>query len=266
MSRYRIGIAGYGNMGAAIVRGLVSAGVFAADEMAVYDPSSAACDSARTDGLAVLGTPGEIGDSCDIGIVAVKPKMVADVVAQIAASTGRILIVSIAAGVTISALEKNASGHPVIRVMPNTPCQTGAGASAVSRGTNAADSDVDSALKIMGALGLAVEVPEELMDAVTGLSGSGPAYVALVIDALADGGVKAGLPRATALALAAQTVFGAAKMIRDESLTPSALRDMVASPGGTTIAGVAALESWGVRAAFIDAVEAATERSRELGS
>lgn len=266
MARYRLGIVGYGNMGAAIARGLVSAGVFAAGDMAVYDPFAVACDAARADGLAVLDTSADIGASCDTALVAVKPKMVAGVVDEITATSNRVLIVSIAAGVTLAALEKQSAEKPVIRVMPNTPCQTGAGASAVSRGANATDKDVESALTIMGALGLAVEVPEELMDAVTGLSGSGPAYVALVIDALTDGGVKAGLPRPTALALAAQTVFGAAKMIRDENLTPSALRDMVTSPGGTTIAGVSALESWGVRAAFIDAVEAATERSRELGS
>jgi pyrroline-5-carboxylate reductase len=149
--------------------------------------------------------------------------------------------------------------------MPNTPALVGKGAAAFCRGASATEADAETARTLLGAVGLAVEVPERLMDAVTGLSGSGPAYVYLMIEALADGGVKTGLARADAVKLAAQTVLGAAAMVLETGLHPAVLKDMVTSPGGTTIAGLAELERHGVRAALIDAVSTATRRATELG-
>ncbi len=176
------------------------------------------------------------------------------------------LVVSIVAGLTIAALEE-AAGHGarVIRVMPNTPALVNKGATGFSLGKSATPEDAATAEKIFGAVGNAFQVKEALLDVVTGLSGSGPAYVFLMIEALADGGVLMGLPRDSALKLAAQTVAGAAEMVLQTSQHPAVLRDMVTSPGGTTIAGIEALEAGGARAALISAVRAATERAREIG-
>jgi pyrroline-5-carboxylate reductase len=177
------------------------------------------------------------------------------------------LLISIVAGLSIASLEK-AAGEKlrIIRVMPNTPALVLAGASGYATGTQATDEDAETAQKIFGGVGLAVRVKESLLDAVTGLSGSGPAYVYTIIEALADGGVLMGLPRDLALQLAAKTVAGAAEMVLQTGLHPAVLRDQVASPGGTTIAGIEALEAGGLRAALITAVRAATERSAALGA
>jgi pyrroline-5-carboxylate reductase len=176
------------------------------------------------------------------------------------------MIISIVAGLTLGALEEAAgAGARVIRVMPNTPALIHQGAAAYALGSSATDDDAVVAERIFGAVGTIARVKEELLDVVTGLSGSGPAYVYLMIEALADGGVLMGLPRALALQLAAQTVAGSAAMVLQSDQHPAALRDMVTSPGGTTIAGVEALELHGARAAFLAAVRAATERARELG-
>jgi pyrroline-5-carboxylate reductase len=177
-----------------------------------------------------------------------------------------VLVISIAAGITLSALEATASEQfRLIRAMPNTPALIGKGAAGYCLGSNATGDDAKTARCLLEAVGLAVEVPERLMDAVTGLSGSGPAYVYLMIEALADGGVCAGLPRADALRLATQTVIGAACMVQETGEHPAILKDMVTSPGGTTIAGLAALERHGVRSALIEAVGAASRRATELG-
>jgi pyrroline-5-carboxylate reductase len=182
-----------------------------------------------------------------------------------AADTSK-LVISIAAGITIGRIEKLLTGNPrVIRVMPNTPALVLAGAAGIAAGTSAGKDDLDIAQEIFNAVGRAVVVEEKLMDAVTGLSGSGPAYVFMIIDALSDAGVKAGLPRPLALELAAQTVFGSAKMVLETKEHPAKLRDMVTSPGGTTIEGLHALEKGKLRATLMNAVEAATARSRELG-
>jgi pyrroline-5-carboxylate reductase len=176
------------------------------------------------------------------------------------------LLISIAAGVSTgtirSGLGKDAR---IIRVMPNTPALVLQGATAIAKGKGLGPDDLGTAEEIFGAVGRVVVLDEEQLDAVTGLSGSGPAYVAVMIEALADGGVKMGLDRTTAMTLATQTVLGAAKLLADTGMHPAALKDMVSSPGGTTIAGIAALEEGGIRATFIRAVERATQRSRELG-
>jgi pyrroline-5-carboxylate reductase len=175
-------------------------------------------------------------------------------------------VLSIAAGITIARLEAAlAPGTPVVRAMPNTPALVGTGASAIAAGSAAGDADLVWAQGVLGAVGVVEVVPESLLDAVTGLSGSGPAYVFLVAEALVEAGVLAGLPRATAARLAHQTLLGSARMLAESADGPEALRAAVTSPGGTTAAGLRELERAGVRAAFLDAVMAATERSRELG-
>jgi pyrroline-5-carboxylate reductase len=175
-------------------------------------------------------------------------------------------VVSIAAGITLRQLAEGLGSHcRLVRVMPNTPCLVGASASAYCPGDKATAEDVAVVDCLLNAVGRAFRVPEHLLDAVTGLSGSGPAFVYLMIEALSDGGVRVGLPRDVATALAAQTVLGSAKMVLETNLHPGTLKDMVASPGGTTIAGLHALERGGVRGALMDAVEAATKRSQELG-
>ncbi len=177
------------------------------------------------------------------------------------------LFISIAAGIKIDDLKKSLKNDDrVIRVMPNTPAMIGQGASAQSKGKNATESDAEFVSKILNAVGISIEVPEKQLDAVTGLSGSGPAYIYTVIEALADGGVLVGLPKEKALTLAAKTVIGAAEMVMKSDEHPAKLRDQVASPGGTTIAGLAALESGKLRSTLIEAVKAATKRSEELGS
>jgi pyrroline-5-carboxylate reductase len=195
-------------------------------------------------------------------ILAVKP---GDVAAAAGAVAGAERILSVAAGVTTQTIEAAAgSGARVVRAMPNTPALVGAGAAAISPGANATAGDLAWAEEILGAVGTVVRVPEKLLDAVTGVSGSGPAYVFLVAEALAEAGVLAGLPRDTAEALAFQTLLGAARLL-EQNPNPAALRAAVTSPGGTTAAGLRELERHGVRAAFLDAVTAAADRSRELG-
>jgi pyrroline-5-carboxylate reductase len=182
------------------------------------------------------------------------------------AVTPQKLIVSIAAGITLTSLSDGLSSTTrLIRVMPNTPCLVGSGASAFTRGGAASEQDGELVNSLLSTVGLAFEVPEKLLDAVTGLSGSGPAYVYQIIEALSDGGVRVGLPRDVATKLAAQTVMGAAQMVLSTGQHPAALKDAVTSPGGTTIAGLHSLEQGGLRGILMDAVQAATERSRELG-
>jgi pyrroline-5-carboxylate reductase len=198
-------------------------------------------------------------------VIAVKPGDVADACRAVGAA-GVERVLSIAAGVTLASLEAAVGGGvPVVRAMPNTPALVGAGAAAIAPGSSAGDADLDWAEALLRAVGTVVRVPEHLLDAVTGLSGSGPAYVFLVAEALIEGGVLAGLPRDVAVQLATHTVAGAGRLLAESGETAEALRAQVTSPGGTTAAGLRALEAAGVRSAFLEAVAAATARSRELG-
>lgn len=268
MSTQRIGFIGAGQMATALAGGFIRAGLAAPEMVLASDivPEArqrfAEATTARTtdDNLQVL-------EQSDVILLAVKPQQMAQVCGQLRGKlTPQKLLVSIAAGVS---LERLASwlGDDVrlVRVMPNTPCLVGQGASAYALGAGAMPEDAHTVQTLFSSVGSAFQVDEHLLDAVTGLSGSGPAFVYVMIEALADAGVKMGLPRALAGSLAAQTVRGAAAMVLATGQHPAVLKDRVASPGGTTIAGLAALEAGGLRAAVMAAVEAATRRSVELG-
>jgi pyrroline-5-carboxylate reductase len=250
-------------MGEALLTGLLAAGWARPEDLGVVEKLA----DRRTDlakqfpGVAMLDEPAPT----DGAVVAVKPNDVESACAAIAAA-GCDRVLSIAAGVTLARLETALGGDvPVVRAMPNTPALVGAGAAAIAPGSHAKDDDLLWAESILSAVGVVVRVPEKLLDAVTGLSGSGPAYVFLVAEALIEAGVQAGLPREISTTLANQTLLGAARLLTETGDSPEALRAMVTSPGGTTVAGIRALEEAGIRAAFLDAVQAATERSKELG-
>ena len=255
-------------MGTALVEGAIRSGAVSAANVTGVDPWQGARDHfAKATGATVSSEISSLAD-CGVILLCTKPLDVAAALrhASAAVSGKPVLVISIAAGVTVEALEAAAAGNlRIIRAMPNTPALVGKGAAGYCPGTRATREDAETARVLLSAVGLAVEVPERLMDAVTGLSGSGPAYVYLVIEALADGGVRSGLPRADAIRLAAQTVLGAAAMVLETGEHPAVLKDMVTSPGGTTIAGLAELERHGVRSALIEAVGAATRRATELG-
>lgn len=267
----KLGLIGCGRMGSALVAGALEAKAVAASEVVAFDVASAALERlVAGHGVTAATSAAETARAVDTLVLATKPHDVPGVLREVAASGATqdsLLVISVAAGVTIAALEHEVRGKArVIRCMPNTPALIGKGAAAFTRGTHATAEDAAAAQRLLGAVGIAVEVKEELLDAVTGLSGSGPAYVYVLIEALADGGVRNGLPREQALALATQTVLGAAALVQTTGEHPAVLKDMVASPGGTTIAGLEALEAHGFRAACLAAVNAATERSRELGT
>lgn len=263
----RIGFLGAGRMATALAAGWQRAGLLQAEHCHASDPMPAARAAftaatrcpAGDDNAAVVA-------ASNLLILAVKPQSMTSLLAEIRSRiTAEHLIVSIAAGVTLGQLAVGLGVTRLVRVMPNTPCLLGASASGISVGTGASAADVELVEKLFNAVGRAHRVPEQLLDAVTGLSGSGPAFVYLMIEALADGGVRVGLPREVATNLAAQTVYGAARMVLETGQHPGVLKDAVASPGGTTIAGLHALERAAVRGAFMDAVEAATRRATELG-
>jgi pyrroline-5-carboxylate reductase len=210
----------------------------------------------------------DVAEAASVLVLAVKPQVIADVLSELReVVTPDHLVISIAAGVSLAQLAEGLGNQVrLVRVMPNTPSLVGATAAAFAAGPTATGDDVGLVSRLFNAVGKAYGVPEPLLDAVTGLSGSGPAFVYVMIEALADGGVRVGLPREMALVLAAQTVLGSAKMVLETGQHPGVLKDAVASPGGTTIAGLHALERGGVRAALMDAVEAATRRAEELGA
>ncbi len=264
----QIGFLGAGRMATALAQGWLRAGLIQTATCRASDPAEAArLAFAKETGCAAGTDNAAVVADSNVVVLAVKPQNMLALLEEIRpALTRQHLVVSIAAGFTVRQLQQGLGGHTrLIRVMPNTPCLVGASASAFTTGEGATPEDVALVDRLLNAVGRAFCVPENQLDAVTGLSGSGPAFVYLMIEALSDGGVRVGLPRDVATALAAQTVLGAAKMVLETNLHPGALKDMVASPGGTTIAGLHALERGGVRGALMDAVEAAARRSAELG-
>lgn len=262
----KLGLIGCGKMGGALLRGVIKAELVKPADITACDkfPEASAALAKEFKGLKNVKTPSDVAAASEIIILAVKPQDMQKLLVGLAGGRAR-LFISIAAGLTLKQLDAWLGGsHRVIRSMPNTPALVLQGASAFARGSKATDKDAAAAKSILGAVGTVSEVTEALLDAVTGLSGSGPAYVYTVIEAMADGGVLMGLPRAAALQLAAQTVAGAAQMVLQTGKHPAALRDEVTSPGGTTIAGLEQLEKQGLRNALVQAVRKATERSKEL--
>jgi len=262
---FAIGFLGAGQMATALAKGWLASGLLDAEKSVASDPYPATREAfQKATGLRAVADNAAVVWAGEVLVLAVKPQVMPDLLTELKPLlTPDKLVISIAAGVTLDTLAAGLGGHAkLVRVMPNTPCLVGASASGVA-GRAAADTELT--LRLMTAVGVAVAVPERLLDAVTGLSGSGPAYVYVMIEALADGGVRMGLPRDVALKLAAQTVFGSAKMVLDTGTHPAALKDAVASPGGTTIAGLHELERGGLRGVLMDAVQAATERATELG-
>ncbi len=265
----RWGFIGSGKMATALVKGMIRAGIAPVEAICASDPLANARNLlAAETGIAVFDSNPPVVERSDVLILAVKPQSMRQVLDELRPLvTAEHLVVSIAAGITIASIvEGLGSKVRVIRVMSNTPALVGKGASAFALGPRAHSEDEAVVRTFLGSVGHAVCVAESLLDAVTGLSGSGPAFVYLMIEALSDGGVRVGLPRDVATLLAAQTVLGAATMVLETGLHPGLLKDQVASPGGTTIAGLHALERAGVRGALIDAVEAATRRSAELSA
>ena len=255
-------------MATALARGFVRAELVIPREITASDPFDAARKrfAAEVGGITVA-TNIEVAKAANILVLATKPDQTTAVLMEISgAFTKKHLLISIAAGVTLAKLQAALpASSRVIRVMPNTPALVGAGASGFALGKSATAADSELAQKLLSAIGIALPVKEALLDAVTGLSGSGPAYVYQFIEALSDGGVAAGLPRDVALKLSAQTVLGAAKMVLETGQHPGALKDQVTSPGGTTIEGVHELEKGRLRGTVMSAVRAATEKSKKLG-
>jgi pyrroline-5-carboxylate reductase len=264
----KIGFIGAGKMATALALGFVRAGLTNPKSIIASDPHEAA-RQAFADGIGAKTTAvnAEIVAFASIIILATKPDQVPTALAEIEGGfTENHLLISIAAGVTLAKLEAGLPlGARVIRVMPNTPALVGAGASAFALGRQATPADAELAKTLLSAVGLALLVKENLLDAVTGLSGSGPAYVYQFIEALSDGGVAVGLPRDIATKLAAQTVLGSARMVLETGHHPGLLKDQVTSPGGTTIDGLHELEKGGFRATVISAVRTAAEKSKKLG-
>jgi pyrroline-5-carboxylate reductase len=264
-----IGFLGAGKMATALARGFVHASLVQPAALIASDVSEPARSAfSRETGGNCTAKNSQVIATADVLVIAVKPDQVAGVLAEVREHlAGQHLLISIAAGVTLAKIEGALKpGARAIRVMPNTPALVGASATAFALGQNATPADAELAAKLFSAVGVAFQIKEALLDAVTGLSGSGPAYAYLMIDALSDGGVAAGLPRDVATKLAAQTLLGAAKMVLETGQHPGALKDMVTSPGGTTIEGLHELEKGEVRAALINAVRAAADKSRRLGA
>ncbi|MFO0679012.1 MAG: pyrroline-5-carboxylate reductase [Polyangiaceae bacterium] len=268
MTTRTIGFIGAGNMASALIRGLVQSGTVAAKDLVASDVvAEKLAELARSHGVRTTPENATLLAESDVVVLATKPQAIDKLLASIAPHVqAKHLLVSVAAGVPLAALEARLpKGTRVVRTMPNTPATALAGATAIAAGSHASKVDLDLATDLFRAVGRVVTLDESLLDAVTGLSGSGPAYVMLIIEALADGGVKVGLHRDTALMLAAQTVYGSAKLLLETGEHPGRLKDMVTSPGGTAIAGLHTLESGALRKTLIDAVETATRRAGELG-
>jgi pyrroline-5-carboxylate reductase len=265
--RATIAMIGGGRMASALAQGFCAAGLARAEEIVVYDPAEAARTSlaANLPAISFGASPAEAAASADLVWLAVKPQQVAEACDAIAAVMPGRTLVSILAGISTATLSRLSGTTRVIRVMPNTPCLVGRGVSVLCAASDVPHDVAAHVKKLLGAVGAVHETDESLMDAVTGLSGSGPGFLALVAEALTEGGVRAGLPRPLALALAAQTLAGTGELLDRTGEEPAVIRDRVTSPGGTTLAGLSVLEARGVRDALAAAVVAAAHRAGELG-
>jgi len=261
------GFIGTGNMAEALIRGLLGAGVAEASQIVGSEPrGERRKELSERYGIETLGDNVEVARRADILILSIKPQVMTRVLDEIGTQVKpSALVISIAAGIPLSVIEAHLPRVRVVRTMPNTPALVEAGATAIAAGGHATGEDLEATRRIFDSVGMTVILEETQLDAVTGLSGSGPAYMFLIIEALADAGVKVGLSRYNAQALAAQTVLGSAKLLIETNEHPGRLKDMVTSPGGTAIAGLHTLEAGGLRTTLMNAVEVATSRSRELG-
>jgi len=268
LASHTIGFVGAGNMAEALIRGLVKGNHVPAGRILASAPRRERLEELHAAyGIETTLDNREVAAGCDLVVLSVKPQILDKVLREIGDKLqSGTLVISIAAGVDAATIEEAvADGVRVVRAMPNTPALVGAGATAVSAGKHASAADLATARAMFDAVGISIELDESHLDAVTGLSGSGPAYIFLILEALADAGVKVGLARRIAQRLAAQTVMGSAKMLLETDEHPGKLKDMVTSPGGTAIAGLHTLEEGGLRTTLINAVETATKRARELG-
>lgn len=262
----KLGFIGCGNMGSAMIRGIADSGMVEKDQIFVYDVSEAAREAMRACGVQVAGDNKSVCMVSDIIFLAVKPQYMAETLASTEGALDGKCVISIAAGLPAARIRELAGVNVrVLRTMPNTPAMVGLGAFALCSDCDLSDEERSVAERLFAALGVVEWVPEHLIDAVCGVSGSGPAYVAMFLEAMADGGVREGLPRATAYRLAAQTILGTAQMYLQNGTHPGVLKDLVTSPAGTTIEGCYALEKGGMRAAVMDAVHAGADKSRALG-
>lgn len=270
----KLGIVGGGVMGEALLSRLIDKQLYHPEAVLISEPQAQRREFlVQRYGVKVTSDNRAAAAASDVLLLAIKPQVFEAVATELTQGGGDRttweehgpVVVSILAGVSLTQLEAAFKEQPVVRAMPNTPATVGAGITAIARSKTVSSSQLQQVIAIFQAVGEVVEIPESLMDAVTGLSGSGPAYVAILIEALADGGVAAGLPRAIASQLALSTVLGTAQLLQQSELHPAQLKDRVTSPGGTTIAGITQLERAGFRSALIEAVLAAKERSRQLG-
>lgn len=264
----KIAFLGTGSMAEALIKGLLRGGTAKPEQIiATFRRRERMEEFRKSYPVSVTMDNAQAARDAEVLVLSIKPQAMGKLLDQIAPSVNHTkLIISIAAGVPIEAIERKlGAGARIVRAMPNTPSLVGAGACALAGGEHATDEDLRTASSVFDSVGISTVVEEYLLDSVTGLSGSGPAYVFLVIEALSDAGVKVGLPRYTALQLAAQTVLGSAKLLLETGVHPGQLKDQVTSPGGTAIAGLHTLEAGGLRTTLINAVEAATKRARELG-
>jgi pyrroline-5-carboxylate reductase len=268
LENLQVGFVGGGNMGEALIKGLIEASLLSPSQLHVFDVSSARMEHlGAAYNISLKNSIQELVRASTVIVLAVKPQVMSSVLAELAPHLShQPLVISIAAGVSMLKLaEALPQGIAVIRVMPNTPALVLEGASALARGPHVTGEQMELALSLFRAVGTAIEVEEKWMDTVTGLSGSGPAYVLLLLEGLIDAGVLMGLPRQISRELVLQTVSGSVKMVRETGKHPAELKDLITSPGGTTIQGLKILEERGVRGALMRAVEAATLRSQELG-
>ncbi len=265
MIQKKLGIIGCGNMGGAILYGALESKVVAKENVYVYDISPAMREKAAGWGVTISANDAEVCRSADIILLAVKPQQAKEALAMCEDALDNKAMMSIVAGVTVERLQTMIQGSPrILRIMPNTPAMVYEGAFALCSDNDFTEDELASATAIYETIGIVEMIPEQLIDAVCGLSGGGPAYAAMFIEAMADGGVKQGLPRATAYRLAAQTCLGTAKMILETDMHPGQIKDMVTSPAGTTIEGCEKLETGGMRGAVMECIKAATERSKAL--